>query len=82
SKYPKYSGGGRPIHTSEDRPWETSSETYLRGELSTYSDDTFRLYREMVLRRHAEGENLVERIASAQVKQYGYQSLEEVEKSL
>ncbi|MBO4289201.1 MAG: DUF4125 family protein, partial [Lachnospiraceae bacterium] len=82
SKYPKYSGGGRPIHTSEDRPWETSSETYLRGELSTYSDRTFALYREMILRKKAEGENLVEKIAGAQVKQYGYQSLEEVEKRL
>ncbi len=82
SCFPKYSGGGRPIHTSEDQPWETSSETYLRGELSTYSDETFRLYREMVLRRYAAGENLVERIATTQVKQYGYQSLEEVEEHL
>ena len=82
ARYPKYSGGGRPIHTSEDQPWETSSETYLRGELSTYSDETFALYQKMVRSRLTAGENLVERIAAAQVKQYGYQSLEEVEKSL
>ena len=82
AKYPKYSGGGRPIHTSEDQPWETSSETYLRGELSTYSDRTFALYREMVLRKSVSGENLVERIAEAQVKQYGYASLEEAEEHL
>ena len=82
AKYPKYSGGGRPIHTSEDQPWETSSETYLRGELSTYSDRTFDLYRKMVLARQAAGENLVERIAAAQAARYGYKSLEEVEKSL
>ena len=82
AKYPKYSGGGRPIHTAEDSPWETSSETYLRGELSTYSDRTFALYRDMVLEKNARGENLVERIAEAQVKQYGYGSLAEVEKRL
>ena len=82
AKYPKYSGGGRPIHTAEDSPWETSSETYLRGELSTYSDRTFALYRAMVLEKNAGGENLVERIAEAQVKQYGYGSLEEVEARL
>ena len=39
------------------------AETYLRGELTTYSDATFVLYREMILRKKAEGENLVERIA-------------------
>ena len=82
AKYPKYSGGGRPIHTYEDQPWETSSETYLRGELSTYSDRTFELYRKMVQKKQTAGENLVEQIAASQVKQYGYGSLEEVEKNL
>ena len=80
--YPRYSGGGRPLHTAEDTPYETSSETYLRGELSTYSDATFALYRDMVLRKKAAGENLVEQIAGEQVKQYGYGSLEEVERRL
>lgn len=82
AEYPLYSGGGRPIHTAEDTPWETSSETYLRGELGTYSDETFALYRSMILRMREQGENLVERIAGNQVRQYGYDSLADAEAHL
>lgn len=82
AKYPAYARGGRPIRTAEDTPWSTSSETYLRGELGTYSDETFRLYRGMILRRRDAGENLVEQIARNQVRRYGYASLEEAERSL
>jgi hypothetical protein len=82
AKYPKYSGRGRPIRTAEDTPYATSSETYLRGELGTYSDETFRRYREMILRRRDAGENLVEQIARGQARRYGYASLQDAENSL
>ncbi len=82
ARYPKYSAGGRPIHTAEDTPYATSSETYLRGELGTYSDETFALYREMILRYRERGENLVERIAAEQARQYGYDSLADAENHL
>ena len=36
--YPKLTGQGRPVHGASDSPEETSFETYLRGELATYSD--------------------------------------------
>ena len=39
-EYPMLVGGGRPIHSSEDEKYDTSFETYLRGELSTYSIET------------------------------------------
>lgn len=31
---------GRPIYSSQDKPNDTSVETYMRGELATYSDRT------------------------------------------
>lgn len=82
AKYPRWSGGGRPLHTAEDTPFSTSSETYLRGELGTYSDETFRRYREMILRKKRAGENMVEQIAENQVRRYGYASLADAEKQL
>ena len=82
ARYPRFFGRGRPLRTAEDTPFATSSETYLRGELGSYSDETVRRYRDMVLRRKAAGENLVEQIARNQARRYGYASLEESEKSL
>ena len=43
-EYPKMAGNARSIHTSEDNEYNTSYETYLRGELGTYSEETFVLY--------------------------------------
>jgi len=48
----------RVIHTSEDTPDTTSYETYLRGELGTYSDQTLRLYGYFIVKLHKEGKNL------------------------
>ena len=36
AKFPGVASTGRVIHTSEDTPWDTSIETYARGEISTY----------------------------------------------
>ena len=44
NEYPGMASNARRIHTSEDMPWDTSYETYLRGELSTYSDCMLKLY--------------------------------------
>ena len=37
-EYPQLSGQARIIHTEEDTAEDISFETYLRGELKTYSD--------------------------------------------
>ena len=47
-RFPNLGGTGRKIYTSEDTPWDTSQETYLRGEISTYSDRTIALYAAMI----------------------------------
>ena len=79
AKYPKLSGQIRYIHTYEDSPYETSAETYLRGELATYSDNTFILYGRFVLELSKQGRNLNMMIMENTAKLYGYASLEDAE---
>ena len=81
-EYPKLSMQTRYIHTSEDTPWDTSAETYLRGELDTYSEETFILYCRYVIRLYQEGKNLNRMIVENTVRQYGYHSLEDAESRL
>ena len=42
-KYPNLTNRGRVIYTKEDSMNSTSFETYLRGELRTYSSNTIQL---------------------------------------
>lgn len=78
-EYPNLAGRGRLLYTSQDTPWDTSLETYARGELGTYSDRTIRLLKDMYERMEKEGENLTYRIMEYMVGFYGYQSLEQAE---
>ena len=80
--YPKAAGNARSIHTSEDTPFNTSYETYLRGELSTYSDATLDLYGRFIARLYKEGENLARIIMTNTAHLYGYESLEVLEEKL
>ncbi len=79
ARYPNLGGTGRKIHTSEDTPWDTSQETYLRGEISTYSDRTMERYAAMIREMEKNGENLTEKIVGFMTAFYGYHSLEEAE---
>lgn len=79
-KYPALASGNRPVHSSEDSQYETSFETYLKGELHTYSENTLLLYLDFVRKLKAEGKNLAILTMEAMVKGYGYQSLEAAEK--
>lgn len=81
-KYPNILNRGRPIFSSEDRPRVTSLETYLSGELATYSIRTLELYLANVEQQLAEGVNGAELILASTTRQYGYASLEEAEERL
>jgi len=48
-RYPIFSSMGRPLYSSEDDNIETSIETYLRGELLSYSEKTLKLYLNYVI---------------------------------
>jgi len=81
-KYPKMAGNARSIHTSEDTPFNTSYETYLRGELGTYSENTFILYGRFITGLLKENRNLAYEIMENTAKLYGYESVEEAEERI
>jgi len=76
-KYPYVVQRGRPIHTDQDTPYVTSFETYLRGELQTYSRETLGRYRDNALEQASEGINGSEIILESVVRKYGYASLQQ-----
>ena len=80
--YPHMSGQARLIRTAEDTPYQTSFETYLRGELGTYSEKMLASYQSMVQAYQQRGENLTTRTMDETARLYGYQSLEDAESRL
>ncbi len=82
SRYPKVAGNARVIHTYEDTAYQTSYETYLRGEISTYSDDMLLLYGRFVARIAQNGGNLTDEIMTNTVHMYGYQDLDSAERKM
>lgn len=79
AKYPKLADNARFIHTSEDMPYDTSYETYLRGELGTYSDKMLALYGRYVVACATAGENLAQKIMGNTIEYYGYLNFEEAQ---
>lgn len=77
AEYPPLAENARSIHTAQDNEYNTSYETYLRGELGTYSDKMLELYGRYIVKYAGEGKNPVYDIMENSVKMYGYQSLQE-----
>lgn len=78
-RYPKLGRGMRVLHTSEDTHEKTSFETYLRGELGTYSDKTFGLYSDFISQLASANRNLTEETIRNTVLLGGFNSLDEAE---
>ncbi len=81
-KYPRLIQRGRPIRSSGDSYFVTSLETYLKGELSTYSLRTLKLYRDHVKQQKSDGINGSEITLARTIEQYGYRSLKEANEAL
>lgn len=79
NRYPNLGLAMRVLKTSEDTAENTSFETYLRGELSTYSDDTFAKYQRFVNNLRAKNLNLTQMIITNTVRMYEYDSLDSAE---
>ncbi|KFI60339.1 hypothetical protein BIGA_0927 [Bifidobacterium pullorum subsp. gallinarum] len=77
--YPRLGAAMRVLTTAEDTPEDTSFETYLRGELGTYSDRTMALYEAMVEDLQAAGRNLTEQTVANTVRLGGFADLTEAE---
>lgn len=82
AEYPMMAGNARSIHTSEDSAFNTSYETYLRGELGTYGEETFVLYGRFVAGLLQEGKNLAYQTMNNTAQLYGYESVEDAEKRM
>lgn len=82
AKYPHMADNARSVRTGEDNLYNTSYETYLRGEISTYSDKMLELYGRYVV-EHARGQqNLAFEIMEINAKLYGYADLDAAERFL
>jgi len=76
AEYPKLAGNARTIHTMDDMPYDTSYETYLRGELGTYSDRMLSMYGRYVVAHAKSGKNLAREIMENTIHFYGYEDFE------
>lgn len=81
-EFPHMAGNSRSIHTFEDNLFNTSYETYLRGELSTYSPETLKLYGNFIVQLANGGCNLAIMTMDNTAKLYGYESLSDAEQNL
>ena len=82
AKYPNLMSEARYVHTKEDTEYETSSETYLRGELASYSEETEKLYGAYIEKLQSEGKSIVVMTYDYMVKKYGYESIEDAEEKM
>ena len=83
AKYPRVSGRGRPIRTSEEPTagW-TSIETYELGELWTYSQKTLELFEADLDVFEKKGRSYPETVVENGLKLRGFLSLEQAEEFL
>lgn len=81
-EYPNLMRRGRPLHSSADRPGVTSLETYLRGELATYSLRTLRRHLTHIESQRRAGVNGAAITLEQMVARSGYASLEAAEAKL
>ncbi len=82
SRYPAMAGNARKIHTHEDTAFDTSYETYLRGELGTYSDKMLELYGRYVVDCARKGGNLAFDIMGNTARLYGYKDVDDAEQKI
>lgn len=81
-EYPKLAANARDITSDADEIDNASYETYLKGELLTYSEELLKLYAQFVVDLYRSGKNLARMTIENTAKLQGYRSLDEAEKSL
>lgn len=78
-KFPIYSSLGRPLYSNLDDEEDTSIETYLRGELYSYSEQTLSCYLKYIQDMKKENVNLALENMDNLAKLQGFSSSQEVE---
>jgi len=77
-KYPLLALGGRPLHASEEKDWP-SVETYQKGELLTYSENTLKLLYDHMKKLEGQGISIAYKIQENSVTCLGYKTMDEAE---
>jgi len=80
--FPKLAVRARPVDRQGEFAGMTSFETYLRGELLTYSRNTLDLYAGHVKQQDVQGANMSVQIMENTARMYGYSSAAEAEAAL
>lgn len=78
-QYPRLGAGMRALTTAQDNAQTTSFETYLRGELSTYSQQTLDQYEQFVKQLVEQERNLTRECITNTVHFAGFATLEQAE---
>jgi hypothetical protein len=81
-KYPYIFKRRRPLFSTADSAGVTSMETYLRGELATYSLRTLELYLDHIQKEQSQNINGSAITLLSMIKQYGFASLEEANETI
>ena len=81
-QYPNVASRGRRNTKEEERGMYPSVETYARGEMLTYSEETLTHLLNLYKDEFAKGDNLRTKTVETEMKMYGYESLDDVEASL
>ncbi len=81
-QYPHLADNARSVHSVEDHLYNTSYETYLRGEISTYSDKMLELYGRYVVEYARNHKNLAYEIMTNSARLYGYRDIDAAERFL
>ena len=82
ARWPNVASCGRSIRSSTDSVYNTSVETYSRGEFSSYGMETLRCLLRHYESMEADGVNLHEKIVEREVMAQGATSLEAAEKMM
>lgn len=81
-RYPKLASNARDITSNADNMYNTSYETYLKGELLSYSEELLKMYGDFVINLAREGKNLAEMTIKNTAILMGYKSLEDAEEKM
>ncbi len=81
-EFSNLSSNARVIHTYEDTEWNTSYETYLRGELLTYSRKMLGMYAAFIVDLSKKNQNLARLTMENTAELYGYNSIYEAEQKI
>ena len=79
ARFPLYAGTGRALKAADAGWGQTAIETYVRGELTSYSERTLKLYAEFAAQCKAEGVNLTKEIRDNIARSLGLSGSEEAE---